>query len=88
MKTVLLTCAAALFFAMGCSQHNLAPHSCRSCRTGLRSCPPADVGQLPQGHFDMTQAPLGPPSPTVAYPYYTTRTPRDFLTDNPPTIGL
>jgi hypothetical protein len=24
---------------------------------------------------------------TVAYPYYTTRGPRDFLADNPPTIG-
>jgi hypothetical protein len=23
----------------------------------------------------------------VAYPYYTTRGPRDFLVDNPPTIG-
>ncbi|HBE68991.1 MAG TPA: hypothetical protein DDW52_12655 [Planctomycetaceae bacterium] len=23
----------------------------------------------------------------VAYPYYTTRGPRDFLLDNPPTIG-
>ena len=29
----------------------------------------------------------GPPSPTVGYPYYTMRGPRDFLLDNPPTIG-
>ncbi len=29
----------------------------------------------------------GPPSGTVAYPYYTTRGPRDFLLDNPPSIG-
>ena len=32
----------------------------------------------------------GPPGPTaaqVAYPYYTTRGPRDFLVDNPPSIG-
>lgn len=29
----------------------------------------------------------GPPSGTVGYPYYTTRGPRDFLLDNPPSIG-
>jgi len=29
----------------------------------------------------------GPPTPTVTYPYYTTRGPRDFLLDNPPGIG-
>lgn len=31
--------------------------------------------------------PYGPMSPTVGYPYYTTRAPRDFLLNNPPTIG-
>lgn len=29
----------------------------------------------------------GPPSPQVAYPYYTHRGPRDFLMANPPPIG-
>ena len=29
----------------------------------------------------------GPPVGQVAYPYYTTRGPRDFLRNNPPTIG-
>jgi hypothetical protein len=29
----------------------------------------------------------GPPHGQVAYPYYTTRGPRDFLRDNPPHIG-
>jgi hypothetical protein len=29
----------------------------------------------------------GPPTGQVAYPYYTTRGPRDFLLNNPPTIG-
>lgn len=29
----------------------------------------------------------GPSSAQVAYPYYTTRGPRDFLMNNPPTIG-
>ncbi len=29
----------------------------------------------------------GPITPTYAYPYYTTRGPRDFLMNNPPSIG-
>ncbi|MEM9644480.1 MAG: hypothetical protein AAF989_05765 [Planctomycetota bacterium] len=29
----------------------------------------------------------GPPSAQVAYPYYTHRGPRDFLLNNPPSIG-
>ena len=31
--------------------------------------------------------PAGPPTGGVAYPYYTTRGPRDFLAKNPPSIG-
>jgi hypothetical protein len=31
--------------------------------------------------------PPGPPTAQVAYPYYTIRGPRDFLLDNPPSIG-
>jgi hypothetical protein len=31
--------------------------------------------------------PQGPPTAQVAYPYYTIRGPRDFLLDNPPSIG-
>jgi hypothetical protein len=31
--------------------------------------------------------PQGPPTAAVAYPYYTVRGPRDFLMDNPPSIG-
>lgn len=31
--------------------------------------------------------PAGPPSGAVAYPYYTTRGPRDFLSKCPPSIG-
>ncbi len=29
----------------------------------------------------------GPPTAQTAYPYYTVRSPRDFLMDKPPTIG-
>jgi hypothetical protein len=31
--------------------------------------------------------PQGPPTAQVGYPYYTIRGPRDFLLDNPPSIG-
>jgi len=31
--------------------------------------------------------PQGPPTAAVGYPYYTVRGPRDFLIDNPPSIG-
>jgi hypothetical protein len=31
--------------------------------------------------------PAGPPTGAVAYPYYTTRGPRDFLAKKPPSIG-
>ena len=56
---------------------------------GLRKGDPAAQhpygGQIP--HTDGFNGPHGPMSPTYAYPYYTTRGPRDFLMNNPPTIG-
>lgn len=47
---------------------------------------PTPVGHLPQGYM-MDAGPSGPPTATYGYPYYTTRAPRDFLMDNPPSIG-
>jgi hypothetical protein len=47
---------------------------CRLCRGGR--------GLGGDGGFD-----AGPPSGAVAYPYYTTRGPRDFLARNPQSIG-
>jgi hypothetical protein len=44
-----------------------------------------------QGHFGTDARAMagagGPPTGAVAYPYYTNRGPRDFLADNPPSIG-
>ncbi len=37
--------------------------------------------------YRQDQPPYGPQGAQVAYPYYTTRGPRDFLIDNPPSIG-
>jgi hypothetical protein len=36
---------------------------------------------------DNAMGPQGPPTGAVAYPYYTVRGPRDFLINNPPSIG-
>lgn len=49
---------------------------------------PAHVPTLPH-HFMQQQmyGQGGPQGPSVAYPYYTTRAPRDFLMANPPSIG-
>ena len=47
---------------------------------------PTPVGALPRGYMQ-DAGPAGPPSATYGYPYYTTRAPRDFLMDNPPSIG-
>ena len=38
-------------------------------------------------HLQTMAGPAGPPTASVAYPYYTTRGPRDFLLANPPSIG-
>lgn len=47
---------------------------------------PTPVSRLPQGYMQ-DAGPAGPPTATYGYPYYTTRAPRDFLMDNPPSIG-
>jgi hypothetical protein len=38
-------------------------------------------------HGDPEEGMVGPSSAAVGYPYYTVRGPRDFLVNNPPSIG-
>ena len=45
------------------------------------------IPRLPAGYEQAMQGPAGPPTAAYAYPYYTIRGPRDFLIDQPPTIG-
>jgi hypothetical protein len=40
-----------------------------------------------RGYGDGFVPQQGPPAAQVGYPYYTTRGPRDFLINNPPSIG-
>ncbi len=44
-------------------------------------------GAIPHTNPAMGQQPQSGLAPQYAYPYYTTRGPRDFLRDNPPSIG-
>ena len=54
----------------------------------LRPGHPDFVPKLPNDYgYQVQQGPPGPAAPSYAYPYYTTRGPRDFLLNNPPSIG-
>lgn len=66
--------------AMGCGRPG--------CGVGGRRCS-ACTGHGLRGEIPHTEPPFGPSAqaPTYAYPYYTTRAPRDFLMANPPSIG-
>lgn len=46
----------------------------------------AEKQELMQSGYE-NGGPAGPPTGAVAYPYYTTRGPRDFLAKRPPSIG-
>ena len=74
--------------------------ACQECQGG--ACHPRHVGRyggLARHHLTPEEkmalegsdygatTPAGPPTGAVAYPYYTTRGPRDFLAKCPPSIG-
>ncbi|HEX6963203.1 MAG TPA: hypothetical protein VF175_15155 [Lacipirellula sp.] len=56
---------------------------------GFCGCSPVGHGICPHagGYPEQPAFQPGPPTGQVAYPYYTTRGPRDFLLANPPSIG-
>jgi len=79
----------------GCLYHNRqcnncnGPIGCRPCRIGWQR-----GGTDYQKHLSHSEyhagggsGATGTAAAQVAYPYYTTRGPRDFLMNNPPTIG-
>tara|TARA_B100000809_G_scaffold234736_1_gene252428 strand:+ start:1753 stop:1986 length:234 start_codon:yes stop_codon:yes gene_type:complete len=60
------------------------------CYGGGNGAPPATslMGKLHRGSaVDASQMQAGPATAAYSYPYYTTRGPRDFLVDDPPSIG-
>ena len=74
--------------------------ACQECENGMCQVPhngrygglakhhlsPAERAMIAGSDYGATQ-PAGPPTGAVAYPYYTTRGPRDFLAKKPPSIG-
>jgi len=74
--------------------------ACQGCEGGVCKTPHAGrYGGLAKHHLSAAEkaalagtdygaiGPAGPPTGAVAYPYYTTRGPRDFLAKRPPSIG-
>ena len=64
---------------------------CSRCRARLAGALKCRFDPTPwTQRFTVAEGAAGPAGqiPTYAYPYYTTRAPRDFLDPNPPTIGL
>jgi hypothetical protein len=71
--------------------------ACQDCESG--ACHTGRYGGLAKHHLSPEEraaleasdygatTPAGPPTGAVAYPYYTTRGPRDFLAKKPPSIG-
>jgi len=62
------------------------PHTGRYGGLAKHHLSPAERAAIAGSGYGATQ-PAGPPTGAVAYPYYTTRGPRDFLAKNPPSIG-
>ncbi|NBX29114.1 hypothetical protein EBR04_01460 [bacterium] len=62
------------------------PHTGRYGGLAKHHLSPEEKAALAASDYGGTQ-PAGPPTGAVAYPYYTTRGPRDFLAKNPPSIG-
>lgn len=102
MKACILTVAALLLVAggTGCHGMNLAKRGCNECGHGrhggmaahgggggIGSHGPRGTAGVPHHQTREYNGPAGPPTAQVAYPYYTTRGPRDFLQNNPPSIG-
>jgi hypothetical protein len=97
MKRILLAAVAALLVSAGsgCLQHNVCQDDSHcGCHNGSllgRVFPGRVAAGIHESQGWRHQAPeLGPPGPPTgayAYPYYTLRGPRDFLADNPPSIG-
>ncbi|MGA2619204.1 MAG: hypothetical protein ABSF26_16470 [Thermoguttaceae bacterium] len=88
MRHGLIIMAAALGLALmaGCAsqQHPPCNGSCPAAATPCQGGDPAAGCPAGQGRPAQAAPAAGG---TVAYPYYTTRGPRDFLESNPQSIG-
>lgn len=78
----------ALAFLVGC-QSSGRHDGCPQCRHGggARMADGLMSGRYARNASSEVVEDPGPAAAAVAYPYYTMRGPRDFLINNPPTIG-
>jgi hypothetical protein len=83
-----------------CPDDGCPTGACQDCEGGVCKAPHTGrYGGLAKHHLSAAEkaalagtdygaiGPAGPPTGAVAYPYYTTRGPRDFLAKRPPSIG-
>ncbi|MBA62037.1 MAG: hypothetical protein CMJ76_06685 [Planctomycetaceae bacterium] len=68
---------------MRSSQHQMMQNPMQATQASVQA--PAPQHGYPHNHMLQNAQPSQ--TGTYAYPYYTTRSPRDFLQSNPPTIG-
>jgi hypothetical protein len=79
----LCTAGAGCVTGRGMLSDNQACNNCNG--AGCHGCS-IFGGGLASHHADPGIG-AGPPTAQVAYPYYTVRGPRDFLLDDPPSLG-
>ncbi len=91
--TLMSLLAVSMLTSTGC---NLLHRGCNTCG-GPLGCRPCTIGwqrggtdyqrYLSHNSYMQGDSPSGVNSAQTGYPYYTHRGPRDFLVDNPPSIG-
>ena len=91
----LVLLALSLLSSTGCIYHRAGacstcngPIGCRPCRVAWQRGGTDYGAHLSHSEYRRdNQVGSGVASATVGYPYYTSRGPRDFLANNPPSIG-
>ncbi|MGY8734089.1 MAG: hypothetical protein ACKVK0_18305 [Pirellulales bacterium] len=94
MKRIMILGIAVMVLAsLGCARENLRQSQQAQFPQPAAAQVNMQMPAAPQQQYPGNQmlqagrAPTGAPVGSSAYPYYTTRAPRDFLMKNPPTIG-
>jgi hypothetical protein len=91
MRTMLaLLALICVISSVGCCGARSAAGACQGCGHGNGCIRNGFFARNfgPSVHTSPTEEGMGAPqSAQVAYPYYTTRGPRDFLLNNPPPLG-
>jgi hypothetical protein len=102
MKRALLLVAIVCLASLGCqTQSRMANRGCSSCgpvfghhhrahgvcSSGCNPRSSPDYVPYIAKDYDRQMEPAGPPTAQYAYPYYTTRGPRDFFLNNPAPLG-